>query len=121
MTWLVWVGVALLGGVGAVSRFHLDLAVQLRARSEFPSGTFVVNVLGCLCLGLLTGSGVTGNALLLVGTGGLGSFTTFSTWVLETQRLGEDGENRVAVWNLGISVGAGLVFASIGWAIGAAL
>ena len=43
---------------------------------------------------------MTGDGLLLVGTGLLGSFTTFSTWMLETERLGEEGEGRLAVANI---------------------
>ena len=63
-----WLGVALLGGCGALARFLLDGAVQRRAGGTFPVGTFAVNGLGCLCLGLLTGLGVTGTALALAGT-----------------------------------------------------
>jgi len=88
MTILVWLGVALLGGVGVLLRFRLDGVVQGRFGGEFPLGTLAVNLLGSFALGLLTGLSVTGNALLLAGTATLGSFTTFSTWMLETERSG---------------------------------
>jgi fluoride exporter len=121
MSALVWFGVAALGGAGALLRFRLDGYVQLRTDGEFPLGTFVVNVLGSLCLGVLVGSSVAGAAVLLAGTAFLGSFTTFSTWMLETERLAEGGEGRLAVLNLAISVVAGLGSGIVGWLIGAAL
>jgi fluoride ion exporter CrcB/FEX len=68
-------------------------------------------------LGLLTGLTVTGDALLLLGTGLLGAFTTFSTWMLEAQRLGEEGELRVLAAYLVTSLLAGLAAAGLGWAI----
>lgn len=116
-----WVGVALLGGAGAVARFALDGAVERRTDSELPLGTLAVNVSGSLLLGLLTGLHVTGDALLLLGTAALGSFTTFSTLVLETERLAEDGQERLALVNLALSVAAGLLAAGAGWGIGALL
>jgi fluoride exporter len=121
VTVLVWLGVAALGGVGAVARFRLDALVQLRAAVEFPVGTLVVNVVGSFLLGLLTGLSFTGAALLLAGTAALGSFTTFSTWMLETERLAEDGEGRLAFANLAVSLAAGSGAAILGWLLGAAL
>lgn len=121
MSGLVWTGVALLGGVGAVLRLRLDALVQLRAAGEFPLGTLAVNLVGSFCLGLLTGLSVTGDALLLAGTALLGSFTTFSTWMLETERLAEDGEGRLALANLAFSLGGGVGAALLGWLVGAAL
>lgn len=115
-----WIGIGLLGGIGALLRFHVDALVQSRVRSELPLGTLVVNVIGSFALGLLTGAGVTGDALLLAGTAVLGSFTTFSTWMLETERLVEDGDDRVAIQNIGVSVVAGLAAAGLGWVLGAA-
>lgn len=117
---LVWVGVALLGGGGALARFQLDSFVELPAVGELPLGTLAVNLLGSFCLGLLTGLSITGDALLLEGTAALGSFTTFSTVMLETERLGEEGESRLAVANLAISFAGGLVAAALGWILGAA-
>ena len=120
MSLAVWAAIALLGGAGAVLRFELDGLVQ-RVADEFPLGTLTVNATGSLALGILVGAGVGGNVLLLAGTGLLGSFTTFSTWMLETQRLTEDGDERVAVWNVGLSLAVGLAAAGCGWAIGALL
>lgn len=121
MSVLVWTGVAALGGLGALLRFRLDDLVQSRVSGELPLGTLAVNLAGSFCLGVLTGLSVTGDALLLAGTALLGSFTTFSTWMLETERLAEDGEGRLALANLAVSLGGGLAAAGIGWALGAAL
>jgi fluoride exporter len=121
MSVFAWLGVGLLGGVGAVARFHLDGRVQARRPGVFPAGTLVVNVVGTFALGAVVGAGVGGTALLLVGTALLGSFTTFSTWMLETERLGEEGEDRVGLLNVFLPLGAGLAAAAAGWALGAAL
>ena len=118
MTVLVWICVGALGGCGAILRFRLDGFVQLRFAGSLPLGTMVVNVIGSFGLGVLTGGGVTGDALLLGGTAVLGSFTTFSTWMFETQRLAEDHDDGVATLNIGLSLAAGLVAATAGWAIG---
>jgi fluoride exporter len=118
---LVWIGVAVLGGIGALLRFRLDALVQRRFGGEFPIGTLAVNVTGAFCLGALTGLSVHGDALLLAGTATLGSFTTFSTWMLETERLAEEGDGRFAAANVAGSVAAGLGAAIVGWLAGAAL
>ena len=121
MSAAVWIGVGLLGGVGAVLRFRLDALVERHAGGEFPLGTLTVNTAGSFALGILTGAGVGGDALLLAGTAVLGSFTTFSTWMLETERLVEDGDDAPAALNVVVSVAAGLAAALAGWAIGAVL
>jgi CrcB protein len=117
----IWCGVAAFGGLGAIARYELDGLVQGRLDTEFPFGTFVVNGVGSLLLGLLIGLHLTESDLLLAGVATLGSFTTFSTWVLETQRLAEDGEGGLALWNVVGSIAVGLGAAGLGWAIGASL
>jgi CrcB protein len=115
---LVWVGVTLLGGAGAVARFALDSTVSERTGDAFPWGTLAVNVSGAFLLGLVTGPlGATGDALLLAGTGLLGSYTTFSTWMLESHRLGEDGEPARMWLNIAVSLAAGLAAAALGRAL----
>jgi CrcB protein len=111
--------VALLGGASAIARFALDGLIGARARGSFPLGTFVVNITGALLLGLLTGLAVSGEALVLAGTATLGSYTTFSTWMLESQRLAEDAEIPVALLNIVLSLLVGVGAAALGRAIGA--
>jgi CrcB protein len=115
---LVWVGVALLGGVGALLRFGLDAAVSSRFdAAEFPLGTFAVNISGAFVLGILTGAGLHGDALRLAGTATLGAYTTFSTWMFETHRLGEDGSFALAALNVVLSLLVGVSAAALGRAI----
>ena len=114
MTPAVLVGIGVAGGIGAMARFLIDGAIATRAASEFPFGTFVVNVTGAVALGIVVGSTVHGDAYRLVGTGALGGYTTFSTWMFESQRLGEDGELRLGAVNLVASLIAGLVAIWIG-------
>jgi CrcB protein len=119
MSWWVWLGVAALGGVGACGRFLLDSVVAARAAGDFPVGTLAVNASGALALGLLTGLAVQGDLLVLTGTATLGSYTTFSTWMLETHRLAEDGESGTAIANVVASLAVGIGAAALGRLLGA--
>jgi fluoride exporter len=114
-------GVGLLGGVGAIGRFLLDGAVGLRLGGSFPFGTLAVNVSGSLALGLFTGLALHGDAERLLGTGLVGAFTTFSTWALESHRLGEDGELRLGGANFAVSLLLGVGAAWIGRGLGGTL
>jgi CrcB protein len=117
----VWIAVGLLGGLGALLRFLLDGLVAARVGGDFPLGTFLVNMSGAAILGLLVGLGLGGDGLLLAGTATIGSYTTFSTWMLESQRLVEDGELVIAGANLLLSLGVGLGAVALGRFIGAHL
>jgi CrcB protein len=117
----VWVGVGVFGAIGSWARFRVGGLVAARRETDFPLGTFVVNLTGGFLLGLLTGMSVTGDALLVFGTGLLGGYTTFSTWMVEAQRLGEDAEwGLMGAYLLG-SMLAGLGTTGLGWLIGAAI
>jgi fluoride exporter len=117
----VWIAVGLLGGLGSLLRFVVDGLIAARFRPDFPLGTLIVNLSGALILGLLVGLGFTGDRLLIAGTATIGSYTTFSTWMLESQRLVEDGEFVFAGANVLISLGAGLGAVALGRLIGAHL
>lgn len=121
MTGWFWLGVAGLGGVGSLARFLLDRLVGGRANTDFPVGTLAVNATGAFTLGLLTGLALQGDALLLAGTATLGSYTTFSTWMLETHRLTEDGEVALALVNVSVSLVVGVGAAALGRLIGSQL
>jgi CrcB protein len=118
---LVWSGVALLGGMAALLRFVVDGAIAERAGSEFPWGTLAVNLSGAFVLGLVAGFALHGDALLLAGTGVLGSYTTFSTWMFETHRLAEEGDPWAAVANIVLSLALGIGAVALGRTIGGAL
>jgi fluoride exporter len=121
MNWVPWIGVALLGGCGALARFGLTLLIADRLHPHLPVGTLAVNVSGAFLLGLLAGAAVGGDARLILGAGALGSYTTFSTWMVETQRIEEAAKRRIAVANLVLSIVLGLGAAALGHAIGAQL
>jgi CrcB protein len=121
MTAAAWAGVAGLGGVGALGRFFVDALVAASAGRTFPVGTLAINVSGSLVLGVLVGAAVHGDPYVLAGTATVGSYTTFSTWMYETQRLLEDGLAHRAALNVGISLALGLAAAAVGRAIGGLL
>jgi CrcB protein len=110
----VWIGVGILGGCGALARFGLTLFVADRLHPHFPAGTLLVNLSGAFLLGVLAGADVDGDARLLLGAGLLGSYTTFSTWMVETQRIGEAGKRRIALANVLLSIALGLAAAALG-------
>jgi CrcB protein len=121
VTALGWVAVAFIGGGASTLRFLVDRLIASRVRTSLPIGTLTVNVTGSLALGILSGLTVGPTVSLLAGTAAVGSYTTFSTWMLETQRLSEERQHRVAVANLVISVALGLSAAALGRVMGANL
>jgi fluoride exporter len=118
VSWAVWIGVAFLGGCGALARFGLTLLVADRLHPHFPAGTLVVNLSGAFLLGLLAGASVDGDARLLFGAGLLGAYTTFSTWMLETQRIDEAGKRRIAVLNVALGIALGVAASALGRYLG---
>lgn len=121
MTVLAWIGGAALGGAGALLRFYVDGAIALRLGRDFPFGTLLVNLTGAFALGVTVGLVLGGDRQVLLGTALLGSYTTFSTWMLETHRLVEDRETGDVAANLVVSVVAGLAAAALGRALGGGL
>lgn len=121
MSAIVVVAVGLLGGLGAIARFLLDGAVSSRLGRSFPYGTLAVNVSGAFVLGVVAGLALSADATRLAGTGLLGSFTTFSTWALESHRLGEDGQLHLGAANFAVSLVLGVTAAWAGRQLGVAL
>lgn len=111
------------GAAGTLSRYWLSGVAQRLAGGSFPLGTFTVNMLGCLLFGavwgffenrMLPGSEVR----LLVLTGFMGAFTTFSTYMFETAELVKLGQLLSALLNVvGQSI-AGLILVLVGMALG---
>jgi CrcB protein len=108
MTPLVFLALALAGGVGAVSRFALDGVIRSRTA---PWGTITINLSGSLVLGMLTGlaaaSLLPDGWLAIAGTGFLGGYTTFSTASVETVRILQERR-----WTAGIVVALGTLVAA---------
>jgi CrcB protein len=105
--------------VGAPLRYVVDREIQTRHERVFPLGTLAVNVSGSLALGLLVGvagrGGVSQLAVDALGTGIIGSYTTFSTFSWETLQMIEEGSVWQASANVVVSVGGGLAAAAIGF------
>lgn len=114
VTAAVWVGVVLIGGIGSVLRFLIDRAVARRVARPFPFGTLTVNISGAALLGFLGGLALSKEAALLAGTAFVGAYTTFSTWMLESQRLSEERQMRSALGNIVVSVVLGMTAALLG-------
>jgi CrcB protein len=115
MTPLLFLAVAVAGGAGASLRLVIDGLVQSRLRSTLPLGTLLINVVGSLLLGLITGLTL---ALwlpvawqLVLGGGLMGGFTTFSTASYETVRLARNRRSLAAA-----ATGLGMLVVSVGCA-----
>jgi CrcB protein len=107
--WLLFAG----GGAGAALRYALGLWIEARTGPGFPWGTFAINVGGCFAIGVIATladehAWITPAARLVLVTGLLGGFTTFSTFGLETWALVEDGRGWLALGYVGASVALGL-------------
>jgi CrcB protein len=118
MSAAIWVGMAALGAVGAVARVVVTGGVARRAGGALYLGTVAVNLAGAFALGLLVGLRPDDDVMRLVGTALLGSFTTFSAWMLEVQRLLEDGRRRELLALLAGSLVLGLIALAVGRAAG---
>lgn len=121
MTTVLWIGVVLIGGAGSVFRLLFDGAIASRTGRAFPCGTLVVNLSGAVLLGLITGLALSHDGTLLAGTAAVGSYTTFSTWMFETQRLGEDRQMLSLTANVVVSLFAGVGAAALGQLLGGQL
>jgi len=113
--------VVVCGGFGALARFTVDGLVEERLSGEYPFGTLIVNLSGCFLLGLVVGLGASHRVQLVVGTAALGSYTTFSTWMLESHRSAQDGEPGLAWRSVLIALVGGLATAALGRVAGRAL
>ncbi|MEY9928749.1 CrcB protein [Catenulispora sp. GP43] len=104
--------------LGAPARYLLDRAIAARRGSALPLGTMAINLTGAFLLGLLTGlaahHGLPKTAVLVLGTGFCGAYTTFSTFSYETIRLVEDGSIAEAGSNVAVSLVAGMGTAALG-------
>jgi CrcB protein len=116
-----WLAVGVLGGTAAAARFLIDAAVSARSDHPFPLGILAVNIAGALALGLVAGAALHGQALAIVAGGGIGSFTTFSTWVLDSHRLAEAGHTHLVWLNVGLALVAGFAAVALGHWLGGQL
>jgi CrcB protein len=107
-----WTLLAVAGGLGSVARFGIG-EVGRRRFPGFPVGTLVVNASGAFALGFLVGAGAGGTTTRVVGTGLLGGYTTFSTWIVDVAIL----DRRRAAINLVATLVLGLAGVAAGRAL----
>lgn len=105
------------GALGAVARYLLSGVVQERTRSSLPVGTLSVNLAGAFLLGMVAGIDQLASTPTLLAAGFLGGFTTFSTWMVESIRLGLAPPTSKALFNLGAALLAGVALAGIGYSL----
>ncbi len=111
------------GALGSVARYALDGFILRLASPYFPSGTFVVNAIGCLVFGVIIGLAdgrsvltPTGRLFLLIGL--LGGFTTFSTFTFETFQLVRGSEYARGALNAAGQVVVGYLAMWAGYILG---
>jgi len=111
--------IALMGAAGTLARYWLQGIIQYRSGSNFPFGTLVVNLSGCLLLGFL--AQLTFNRMIIspewriaMTIGFFGGYTTFSTFGWETAKMLQDGEWLHATVYVAASMVAGLLLTLAG-------
>jgi CrcB protein len=114
---------AIAGALGTLARYGLAVAVQRLHGTPFPWGTFSVNIVGAFLFGLLWSLAeqrtfLSGDTRLILLTGFMGAFTTFSTFMFESSQLLRDTEWLLAAGNLGGQIIIGLVAIFAGLALG---
>lgn len=121
MTAWIWVGLTVAGALGAVARFGVDRVITHRFGTRFPFGILAVNLSGALILGVIVGLTLDREANLIVGTGLIGAYTTFSTWMRQTQGLLIERRPIAAAVNVGGSLVLGVSAAWLGIWLGTGL
>lgn len=114
--------VGLAGAFGALARYILGRFIAERAGSQFPLGTLFINVTGAFAIGLLfafAGRKLINSAIQIVlATGFLGGYTTFSTMSWEGVQLARGGSTRLSLLYFSGNVAIGLLAAMLGMALG---
>lgn len=106
--------VAIGGIIGAILRYYVSQAAEVEL---FPFGTLTVNVIGSFVLGWVTFLGLGNDALLFIGTGACGSFTTFSSFSVGVVQLWEEGEHLVSAGYAAANLLGALVAIGIAWVV----
>ncbi|HEX4046513.1 MAG TPA: fluoride efflux transporter CrcB, partial [Elusimicrobiota bacterium] len=116
---IAWSALAAGSIAGGFSRYFMAGAIYKALGTGFPYGTFLVNIAGCFLIGFFDclateRFALTPAARILLMTGFCGAFTTFSTFILETSKLMNDGDFNRAALNVFASVIVGLVVLRLG-------
>ncbi|MBP3041835.1 CrcB family protein [Bacillaceae bacterium Marseille-Q3522] len=103
---------------GALARAYFTAWVKKRQKSAFPLATFLINLSGSFLLGFFTAAGLNQHVMLFIGTGFLGSFTTFSTFQFENLDLLVKKKKRLFLSYIGLSAFLGILLAALGFYLG---
>lgn len=111
--------VGLGGGLGSILRYLTSVMMTKHFQTSFPLATFVVNVLGCLIIGLLIGLSerqqlINQDLKFLLVAGFCGGFTTFSAFAMENFKLFQSGNSLMALLNIAASILTGLLAVWLG-------
>lgn len=109
-----WLAVGLGGALGSLARYGIGRFLGRRVAGTFPWGTLTVNLVGAFLMGLLGRLHPETGWVLLLGTGFLGGLTTFSTWMVESLRLMEEGEFRQGFLNVAGTLLVGMLAYRLG-------
>lgn len=125
MTPLIFLLLAVAGGVGAGVRFLVDGLIRSRLKTAFPWATTIINVSGSLVLGFLTGLTLSHllptDLSIVIGTGFLGGYTTFSTASYETVQLVKQGRHGAAFTSGVVMLVLSVAVAALGLWVGSSL
>ncbi|AIM17207.1 MULTISPECIES: fluoride efflux transporter CrcB [Neobacillus] len=110
--------VGLGGFFGAMARYFISKKLNGIAPNRIPMGTLIVNLIGSFLLGIITGAHANAMIVLLLGTGFMGAFTTFSTFKLELIKLYLNKDNKNFLLYIIITYSAGMILAYLGYVIG---
>ncbi|MCM3280521.1 fluoride efflux transporter CrcB [Exiguobacterium sp. MER 193] len=120
---MIYIYVGLAGAVGALARYGLGMMIDSIGPSAFPVSTLLINLIGSFLLGWLTHmflrmGKLSPQFVTIVGTGMIGSFTTFSTFSVETIRLLDESRIGVALLYVFLSITLGLGSSCLGYRVG---
>ncbi len=121
MSPLAWALIIPAGAAETFARYETGRLMGGRLGLRPPLGVLAINLLGAFLLGLLVGAHPSDVAVIALGTGFLGSFTTFSTWMVESDALTVAGQWNSVLLNIGGVVLGGLALPAAGFAAGSAL
>jgi len=107
------------GAAGSMARYGVSYLVGKVTTGPFPLGTFIINILGSLLIGILFGlvsrnQWLQAGGMLLLASGFCGGFTTFSSFALENINLMQKGGSVTSIIYIGLSVVVGLLLCRLG-------
>jgi CrcB protein len=106
------------GAFGSLTRYKLGKLISEKSNTQFPIGTFLINISGAVLLGILSSIKASGTLYALLGDGFLGAYTTFSTFMYEDFNLFQGNEKMNAFFYILSSLLLGIIGFTLGFKIG---